>query len=74
MPATFVTELLEASCGPSLFHNLAKCKQDKEKKILTIPEDKERAKEAAMQNAAWYKNDFGAFMDSPQKKKGGGNN
>ena len=54
--------------------NLSKCKWDKEKKILTTPEDEERAKEAAMQNAAWYKNDFGTFMDSPQKKKGKGNN
>ena len=27
-----------------------------------------------MQNAAWSKNDVGAFMDSPQKKKGGGDN
>ena len=25
-PATFVTDLLNASCDPSLFHNLAKCK------------------------------------------------
>jgi hypothetical protein len=74
MPANFVTNLLKASCDPSLFHNLAKCKWNKEKKMLTTPEDEERAKEAAMQNAAWYKNDFGAFMDSPQKKKGGGNN
>ena len=74
MPTAFVTDLLKASCDPSLFHNLSKCKWDKGKKILTTPEDEERAKEAAMQNAAWYKNDFGAFMDSPQKKKGKGNN
>lgn len=74
MPTAFVTNLLKASCDPSLFHNLSKCKWDKKKKILTTPEDEERAKEAAMQNAAWYKNDFGAFMDSPQKKKGKGNN
>ena len=74
MPAMFVTDLLKASCDPSLFHNLTKCKWDKEKKMLITPEDEEREKEKAMQNAAWYKNDFGTFMDSPQKKKGGGNN
>ena len=58
MPANFVTNLLKASCDPSLFHNLAKCKWNKEKKMLTTPEDEERAKEAAMQNAAWYKNNL----------------
>ena len=53
MPATFVTELLKASCNSSLFQNLAKCKWDKEKKMLTTPEDEERAKEVTMQTAAW---------------------
>ena len=72
IPANFVTELLKASFDPSLFNNFAECKWNKEKKMLTIPEDEERTKEAAIQNAAWYKNDFGGFMDSPQKKKGGG--
>ena len=73
-PAPFVTDLLKASCDPSFFHKLNKCKCNKKEKILATPEDEERAKEEAMQNTAWYKNDFGAFMDSPQKKKGGGDN
>ena len=65
MPAIFVTELLKVSCNPSLFQNLTKHKWDKEKKVLTTPEQQERTKELAMQNTAWYKNAFGAFMDSP---------
>ena len=74
MPADFVTELLKASCDPSLFHNVRQCTWDKETKVLTTPEDEEKAKEEAMQKAAWYKDDFGSFMDITQQQKGGGLN
>ena len=74
LPKAFVTDLLQASCDPSLFHCVSQCKWDKKKRLLSTPEDEEKAKEEKMQKAAWYKDDFGAFMDSPKKKKGGGQN
>ena len=70
MDKVFVKELLKESCDPSLFHSAAQCTWDKDKCILSTPEDKEREKEKALEDAAWYKDKFGEFMDSPKKKKG----
>ena len=74
LPKAFMTNLLKTSCDPSLFHCVSQCTWDKKKRLLTTPEDEEKAKEERMQKAAWYKDDFGAFMDSPKKKKGEGQN
>ena len=74
MPTYFVIALLKSSCDPSLFHNVKKCTWDKETKVLTTPEDKEKAKEEEMQKAAWYKDEFGDFMEFAQKQKEGGQN
>ena len=74
MPTYFVIALLKSSCDPSLFHNVKKCTWDKVTKVLTTPEDKEKAKEEEMQKAAWYKDEFGDFMEFAQKQKEGGQN
>ena len=73
IPSSFVKALLKSSCDPALFHNMQKCTWDKKTKVLTTPEDKEKAKEEEMQNAAWYKDEFGDFMDFAQKQKEGQN-
>ena len=66
----FVKGLLKESCDPSLFHWAAQCTWDKDKRILTTPGEKKKKEEKAMEDAAWYKDKFGEFMDSPKKKKG----
>ena len=70
MDTAFVKELLKESCDPSLFHSAAQCTWDKDKRILITPDDKKKEKEKALEDAAWYKDKFGEFMDSPKKKKG----
>lgn len=70
MDKAFVKELLKESCDPSLFHSAAQCTWDKDKRILITPDDKKKEKEKALEDAAWYKDKFGEFMDSPKKKKG----
>jgi hypothetical protein len=70
MDEGFVKTLLTESCDPSLFHTARHCKWDKDKKILTTPEDEEEAKTKALEEAAWYNDAFGDFMDKTSKKKG----
>jgi hypothetical protein len=70
MDELVVKKLLKASCDPSLFHSASKCTWDKAKKVLTTPEDEEEAKKKAIEDAAWYRDEFGQYMDSPKKKQG----
>ena len=70
MDKAFVKELLKESCDPALIHLAAQCIWDKDNRILSTPEDKEREKEKALEDTAWYKDKFGKFMDSSKKKKG----
>ena len=71
MDKAFVKELLKESCDPALFHLAAQCDWDKDKRILLTPEDKKKEKEKALEDAAWYKDKFSEFMDSPKNKKKG---
>ena len=56
----------------SVVQSRSKWAWDKVTKVLITPEDKEKAKEEEMQKAAWYKDEFGDFMDFAQKQKEGG--
>ena len=53
------------------FHNLTKCKWDKEKKVLTTSEDEKSVKEAVMDNAAWYKIFFEPLLTTHRKRRKG---
>jgi hypothetical protein len=53
-----VMALLSASVDPSLLHTIGECTWDEKTWVLTTPDDKEREEEAAMEQAAWYKDQF----------------
>jgi hypothetical protein len=54
---------------PSLVNAITRCKWDKEKKVLTTPEDEANEQMRALEKAAWYNNMFGEHMVDTGKKE-----
>ena len=67
----FIHDLLQASIDPQLLHSMRECKWDKATKVLSTPEDQEKEKDKEIENAAWYKDEFGSHMKDKgrQEKK-----
>ena len=69
MEKGFVNRLLSQTCDPSLLHEAANCKWDRETWVLTTPEDKESEGKVKMDQAKWWKNSFDEFMLGSKKSK-----
>ena len=69
MEEYFVDDLMNASICPSFWRKMDHCTQDANTKSITTPEDMEKAKAQQVEDAAWYKDEFGAHMVSKEKKK-----
>jgi hypothetical protein len=68
-PAT-IKRIIQGSLDPSLVNAITtRCKWDKEKKVLTTPEDEANEKMRALETAAWYNNMFGEHMVDTGKKE-----
>jgi hypothetical protein len=67
-PAT-IKQIIQGSLDPSLVNAITRCKWDKEKKVLTTPEDEANEKMRALEKAAWYNNMFGEHMVDAGKKE-----
>ena len=66
----WLMDVLKGTMDPILVDDIEKCSWDSEKLILTTPQDEENAKLAAMENAAWYKDEFGGnVFDMEDKEK-----
>jgi hypothetical protein len=66
----FVNRLIRATVDPSLVNAIKDCKWDEMTQGLTTPEDEEQEKMKAMEEAAWYTDEFGDHMvDTSRKEK-----
>jgi hypothetical protein len=67
-PAT-IKRIIQGSLDPSLVNAITCCKWDKDKKVLTTPQDEASEKMQALEKAAWYNNMFGEHMVDTGKKE-----
>ena len=66
---TFVRHLLKESCCPTLVSQIEKCTWDEENKsIITAAQAEEDARLQELENAAWYKDEFGKQMVTNMKQ------
>ena len=67
--ADFVKELIREACCPSLVSKINECTWDAEKKsIITAEQAEEEARLLELENAAWYKDEFGKHMVDKMKQ------
>lgn len=65
-----VAALIRATMDPILVNSIEQCKWDAETRVLTTPEDEENDKAKALEDAAWYNDEFGDHMvDTSRKEK-----
>ena len=65
-----VASLIRATMDPILVNSIEQCKWDAATRVLTTPEDEENEKAKAMEEAAWYNDEFGDhMMDTSRKEK-----
>ena len=71
MGKVFVKALIQGSIFPALIHAAGTCTWYSSKKTVSKPEDAERERQQVLEDAAWYKDEYGAHMSTRgrQKKK-----
>ena len=67
--ADFVDRLVKRSICPELCHGINLCEWNKETHVLTTPADKDEDAAQDIENAAWYKDEFGDHMKGGGKEK-----
>ena len=65
----FITNLIRASVDPVLCQEIKKCTWDAEKRTMTTPRDDKAAAQKQLEQAAWYKDEFGEHMEDKGKKQ-----
>jgi len=66
---SLIANVVRASMDPILVNSIGKCKWDEKLWVLETPEDAENEKRRAMENAAWYNDEFGDHMVDTSKKE-----
>ena len=66
---TFIKDLLRFSICPALLHEIPSCKWDATTKVLTTPKTQADAKRSEIEDAAWYKDEYGAHMTESGRKE-----
>eukprot|EP00956_Cyclotella_meneghiniana_P026377 scaffold56791_cov61-Cyclotella_meneghiniana.AAC.5 len=66
---TLIAEVVRASMDPILVNMVGRCKWDEKLMLLTTPEDEEMEKNRKMEEAAWYKDEYGDHMVDTSKKE-----
>ena len=71
MNKVFLKALIQGSIFPSLNHAAGACTWGNRKKTVTTLQDAEREQQQVLQDASWYKDEYGAHMTTKgrQKKK-----
>ena len=64
-----IAEVVRASMDPILVNMVRQCKWDEKLMLLTTPEDEELEKNRKMEEAAWYKDEYGDHMVDTNKKE-----
>jgi hypothetical protein len=66
---TLIADVVRASMDPILVNMVGRCKWDEKLMVLTTPEDEEMEKNRKMEEAAWYKDEYGDHMVDTSKKE-----
>ena len=71
MDKVFVKALIQGEICPALNHDAGTCTWGSSKKTVTTPDDAEREQQKMIEDAAWYKDEYGVHMSTKgrQKKK-----
>ena len=69
MGKVFVKALIKGAIWPALNHAAGTCTWDIIKKKVTTPEDAERERQQLIEDAAWYKDEYGAHMSTKGRQK-----
>jgi hypothetical protein len=69
MDEEFVGRLIRATVDPSLVNMIGECKWQEKDWVLTTQEDEENEKVKAIEDAAWYNDEFGDHMFDTRKKE-----
>lgn len=71
MDEDLVKKVIKSTIDPMFTREVDQCKWDAENLVLTTPQDEENEKNAALEQAAWYKDAFGenAFDMCKKEKK-----
>ena len=64
MGKVFVNALIKGEICPDLNHDAVTCTWDSNKKTVTTPNDAERERQKLLEDAAWYKDEYGAHMST----------
>ena len=62
MGKVFMNALIKGAIFPDLNHDAGTCTWDSNKKTVTTPKDAERERQKVLEDAAWYKYEYGAHM------------
>ena len=65
----FMKALIQGEICLYLNHAAGTCTQDINKKTVTIPQDAERERQQVLEDAAWYKDEYGSHMSTKGRKK-----
>jgi hypothetical protein len=66
---SLISDVVRASMDPTLVNSIGECAWDEKLMVLTTPEDAENDKMRAMEEAAWYNDEFGDHMVDTSKKE-----
>ena len=68
MDPRFVDALVMQAIDATFLHSMDRCKWDPKTLTITTPDDVKREEEMALENAAWYKDEYGEHMSKKDKK------
>ena len=69
LPTGLIQDVIQVTMDPILVNAIADCKWDEETMVLSMPEDGETEKMKEMEEAAWYRDEFGDHMMDTNKKE-----
>ena len=69
MGKVFLKALIQGAVLLALNHAAGTCIWDSSKKTVTTPEDAEQERQQVLEDAAWYKDGYGAHMSTKGRQK-----
>ena len=69
MGKLFVKALIRGAICPALNHDAGTCTWDSSNKTVTTPDDADPEWQQVLEDAAWYKDEYGAHMSTKGKQK-----
>ena len=64
----FVDDLVSISIDTTFLHTMGRCQWNPKALSITAPEDAKHEEDQALENTAWYRDEFGEHMKGKDKK------